>query len=147
MTSKWKPKLNGKERMLSGKILNSLLDYLIGGNLFLLLLGAIVKLPFNNTNWGKKWLLSYSCHAIPSRKSFQGVHGHYPLFDFIGAGNQVLSSLVSWLSHFISNQVYFSPPGASQCAWKAWKKIRLCSFSFNHLAGFQLDGNTFQSNA
>lgn len=41
MTSKWKPKLNGKERMLSGKILNSLLDYLIGGDLFLLLLGTL----------------------------------------------------------------------------------------------------------
>lgn len=41
MTSKWKPKLNGKERMLSGKILNSLLDYLIGENLFLPLLGSL----------------------------------------------------------------------------------------------------------
>lgn len=41
--------------MLSGKILNSLLDDLIGENLFLPLLGkSIVKLLFNNTNWKRK---------------------------------------------------------------------------------------------
>lgn len=41
MTFKWKLKLNGEERILSGETLNSLLDYLIGGNLFLQLLGAL----------------------------------------------------------------------------------------------------------
>lgn len=40
--------------MLSGKILSSLLDYLIGENLFLLLLGTLSKLLFNITNWWEK---------------------------------------------------------------------------------------------
>lgn len=41
--------------MLSGKILNSLLDYLIGENLFFAAVrNSIVKLLFNNTNWWGK---------------------------------------------------------------------------------------------
>lgn len=94
--------------MLSGKILNSLLDYLIGGNLFFAAVrNSRVKLLFNNTNWWKKVaiVIQLPQNALQQVCEFKEILRYFPLMDVGVVENQVLSSFVSLLSHFISKQV------------------------------------------
>lgn len=106
MTSNWKLKLNGKERMLSGKILNSLLDYLIGGNLFLLQLGTLYS-SFSLTILIDEKRKVAMVIQLSHTTLQQVVYGNLQVLSFDWLCCCWKSSLVftpSVLSHFISNQ-------------------------------------------
>lgn len=149
MTFKWKLKLNGEERILSGETLTSLLDYLIGGNLFFAAIRcSIVKFLRNNTNWWEKqqrWWCGY--HTIPSSKPFKEIHRCFPLIDSGVPDNLVLSSFALPISHFISNQVpclFLERLRRTLKSLTDYSEERSCSSSsLNHLAGFPLISTPF----